>query len=393
MSTQTEALSSVPIFAVSPAVRRQSRLLTGAVARIFAADFAAMCSFYLLLSVVPLYSTERGLGTAGAGLSTGVLMFAAVAGEMATPLLAARIGFRRLLMGGLVLLGVPALGFPAASSLLAVMLLSVVRGLGFAVVVVAVSAMAAAAIPAERRGEGLGALGVVAMLPAVLTLPLGVWMAGVAGYAAVFAIAAAAALLAVIPIATLREAGIGESHQGLGASLRRPAILRPTLVFTATAVASGVVVAFLPSAASREIAAAALLIQAATATLARWFAGRHSDRHGPVGMLLPAAALCALGIGAAALTGSGIAVLGGMAVFGTGFGIAQAASLNTMLARVSAAHYGAVSAIWNAAYDLGWGAGATGIGVVASTAGYPAAFLAAALLVLAVLPLARRGRG
>ena len=62
---------------MTPAPR--PRLLTGPVVRLFAADFAAMVSFYLLLSVVPLYAADRCIGTAGAGLSTGVLMFAAVA--------------------------------------------------------------------------------------------------------------------------------------------------------------------------------------------------------------------------------------------------------------------------------------------------------------------------
>jgi predicted MFS family arabinose efflux permease len=61
-----------------------------------------------------------------------------------------------------------------------------------------------------------------------------------------------------------------------------------------------------------------------------------------------------------------------------------------MLAQMPASQYGAVSAAWNAAYDLGWGAGAIGIGIVAATAGYPAAFAVAAVLVLAALPLNRR---
>jgi hypothetical protein len=67
-----------------------------------------------------------------------------------------------------------------------------------------------------------------------------------------------------------------------------------------------------------------------------------------------------------------------------------------MLRRVPVAHYSAVSAAWNAAYDLGWGAGA--IGAPAPSAwvwpspyvGYPAAFAVTALLVLAALPLACR---
>jgi predicted MFS family arabinose efflux permease len=107
-------------------------------------------------------------------------------------------------------------------------------------------------------------------------------------------------------------------------------------------------------------------------------------------MLAPAVLICTVGMGAAAFTSTPLAVLAGMAAFGAGFGLAQAATLNTMLARVPSSQYGAVSAAWNAAYDLGWGSGAIGIGMVAATAGYPAAFAVAAALVLATLPLARR---
>ena len=394
MSTVTDTLPAslttprTRIAAVTSAPR--PRLLTGPVVRLFVADFAAMVSFYLLLSVVPLYAADRGIGTAGAGLTTGVLMFTAVAAELATPTLAARLGYRRLLIGGLVLLGAPALILPAAASLLALMLVSVIRGIGFAIVVVTVGAIAATAIPTRRRGEGLGVLGVVAMLPAVVALPLGVWLAGLVGYAAVFAIGGGAALLAVLLVLFLPEGRSEAQHSSLSTCLRRPELRRPLVMFAAAAVAGGVVVAFLPSAVTTGVAVPALFVQNLAATAARWLAGRRIDRHGSNGMLVPAVLICAFGMGSAAFTSTPLAVLAGMAAFGAGFGLAQAATLNTLLARVPATHYGAVSAAWNAAYDLGWGAGAIGIGIVAATAGYPAAFAVAAVLVLAALPLDRR---
>jgi len=80
MTTMTEILPAV----TRPVATPRLRLLTGAVSRLLAVDFAAMCSFYLLLSVVPLYCADRGIGTAGAGLSTGLLMIAAVAAELGT---------------------------------------------------------------------------------------------------------------------------------------------------------------------------------------------------------------------------------------------------------------------------------------------------------------------
>ena len=264
-------------------------------------------------------------------------------------------------------------------------------GGGFAIVVVTVGAIAATALPAQRRGEGLGALGVVAMLPAAVALPLGVWLAGAVGYPAVSAIGGGAALLAVLPVLFLPEGrSEDQSHSGLSTCLRRPELRRPLMMFATAAVAGGVVVALLPSAATAAVVVPALFVQNIAATAAHWLAGRRIDRHGPQGMQVPAILICAVGMGTAAFTSTPLAVLAGIAAFGAGFGLAQAATLNTMLARVSASQYGAVSAAWNAAYDLGWGSGAIGIGMVAATAGYPAAFAVGAALLLAARPLHRR---
>lgn len=367
------------------------RLLTATVLRLFAVDFGAMCSFYLLLGVVPLFSADRGIGNAGAGLSIGVLMIAAVAGELAVPGLARRTGYGRLLICGLILLGAPALALPAVTGVAPLLAISVLRGLGFAIVVVAIGAMAALAIPKQRQGEGMGMLGVVAMLPAVLALPLGVWLADHAGYPAVFAAAAASALVTVVLVPRgSDDAEPGHTGDRLLDGLRGPGMKRPILVFTAASIAGGVVVAFLPGAVTADVAVPGLFAQAAVATLVRWLAGRYCDKHDAAGLLLPAILLCAGGMGLASLTHQGFAVLAGMAVFGAGYGLVQSASLNAMLQRASRSQYGAVNAAWNAAYDLGWGVGAITIGLVVTSVGFPIAFLVTALVALAAAPAAFR---
>ena len=42
----------------------------------FLAESCALTSFYLLLSVTPMYAAAAGAGSAGAGLVTGVLLLA-----------------------------------------------------------------------------------------------------------------------------------------------------------------------------------------------------------------------------------------------------------------------------------------------------------------------------
>jgi predicted MFS family arabinose efflux permease len=357
----------------------------------FVAAFGSSTSFYLLLSVVPLYATSVGAGGVGAGAATGTLMFATVAGELATPRLAARFGYRPVYVAGLLLLGAPAVVLAGSRRMAAILAVCAVRGLGFAVSVVVGSALVASLVPRERRGEGLGVYGLVVGVPAVVALPLGVWLAGHAGYPPVFAAAAVAALagLAVAPALPGRQPR-GDRPVGVLAGLRTAALLRPAVTFAAITMAAGVVVTFLPLAVTRgsgSLAAVALLAQAAAATGARWWAGRHGDRHGPAGLLVPAVLAAALGVLALVWTGSAAAVLAGMVLFGAGFGVSQNASLALMFDRVSSAGYGTVSALWNLAFDAGLGLGAAGFGVVAAQTGYPAAFaLTAALAAAALLP-------
>ena len=77
-------------------------------------------------------------------------------------------------------------------------------------------------------------------------------------------------------------------------------------------------------------------------------------------------------------------------LFGTGFGVLQNATLTLMYARVPVAGYGAVSAIWNGAYDLGMGAGAIAVGALVTMTGFSGAFLVVAASMLPALSLARR---
>jgi predicted MFS family arabinose efflux permease len=372
------------------------RVLTRALALVFLASFGALTCFYLLLSVVPLYATSVGAGGVGAGLVTAALMLSTVAAELVTPRLALRYGYRPVFAAGLLLLGAPALALPAAGGLAGILLVSVARGLGFGVLVVLGSALVAALVPAERRGEGLGLYGVVVGVPSIIALPLGVWLAGRVGFTAVFVAAAVASLagLAAVPGIPGRPPDV-ERPLGILAGFRSPLLLRPCIVFAATTTAAGVVVTFLPlavTAAAGTLAAVALLAQAATTTLTRWWAGRYGDRHGSSRLVMPSLLAVATGMLALALTDIPAAVLAGMVVFGAGFGVVQIATLSIMFERVTPAGYGTVSALWNLAFDAGLGLGAAGFGVLASQTGYPAAFATTAGLMLVALVPAWRDR-
>jgi MFS family permease len=314
-----------------------------------------------------------------------------------------RYAYRTLLAAAAVLLGAPTLALLSGGPLAVIVAVSVVRGFGFGLSTVVTGAFTAALLPPERRGEGLGLFGVVASVPEVVALPSGVWLAGHYGFPLVVGLAAAVALvpLAVFPwlpgAAGRRpageRAGAGQP-MGLLAGLRVSGELRLSLIFAASTVAAGVVVTFLPLAVglSANIAVVGLLAQALTTTVSRWWAGRHGDRHGHAGLLVPGLVIASLGMAAMIWLASPAAVIAGMCVFGTGFGIIQNATFALMIDRMPASGLGTASALWNLAYDAGYGAGPVAFGLFAGHTGYPAAFALIGVLMLVALPAARRER-
>jgi MFS family permease len=365
-------------------------------ALVFLATLATIVSFYLLLTVVPLYAAGLGAGDIGAGLATAALMLATVAAELGAPRLIVRFGYRLTFAVGVLLLGVPALALPASTTLMAILAVCFVRGLGFAIIVVVGSALVAILVPHERRGEGLGLLGVVVGIPAVVALPLGVELSGQVGFGPVFVAGAVAALCALVVVPGLPGRAPGtEQHVGILAGLGSPLLARPALVMGATAMAAGAVVTFLPLAvtqASGDLAVWALLVQAAASTVTRWWAGWYGDRHGPSGLLIPGLLAAGLGMLAMFAIDSSTMVILGMLLFGAGFGVCQNASLALMFSRASPSAFGTVSAIWNLAFDAGLGVGAAGFGAIAAQSSYPIAFALTAGLMLAALVPAVRDR-
>ncbi len=392
---------------VTAASRRASRerIVTGPLALVFLAEFCALTSFSLPFSVMPRYATEAGASSAGAGLVTAVLLLGTVAAELAAPALMGRFGHRALLTVGFLLLGVPVLALLPGGALAGIVTVSAVRGFGFGLSTVLTSTLTAKLLPADRRGEGFGLYGVAAMAPEVVALPAGVWLADHYGITPVVVLTAVSAL---IPVAVFRRlpATAGRRQQareladsgrpdGLLAGFRRGGQRRPFLIFASSTVAAGVIASFLPLATgvASNIVVVGLLLQALAATITRWWAGRVGDRRGHARLLFPALVVAAAGMITLIGLSSPAAVIAGMCLFGAGFGVCQNATFTLMIDRMPPAGAGTASALWNLAYDAGYGAGPAAFGLFVGHIGFPAGFALTGALMLAALPGARREYG
>ena len=389
MSTLTQA---------QPGTAVPARLLSVPLAVTFLAEFTSLTSFFLLLSVVPMLAAAAGAGSSGAGLITGSLLLGTVAAEAAAAAAIRRFGYRMVLAAGAVLLGGPALALLAREPQAVMVSVSLVRGLGFGLCGVVTGALTAKLLPPGRRGEGLGLLGVVSGVPAVVALPAGVWLAGRHLAAAAAAMAATAGLLPLAAIRSLpdmREAprtaraarmpGARSGGRMAGAALRLP------LIFAAATIAAGVLDSFLPLAKGipSNLSSAALLVQAITAMLSRWQAGKHGDRFGHARLLIPALAVAAFGMAAMMMLASPVMIFASMVLFGAGFGVIENTAFALLIEQLPEAK---ASALWNLAYDAGYGAGPALFGLICVRTGYPAAFALTGALILAAVPAAMRER-
>ncbi len=376
-----------------PATAAPARLISGPLAATFLAEFTSLTSFFLLLSVMPMLAAAAGASSSAAGLMTGALLLGTVAAEAVAASALRRFGYRMVLAAGAVLLGAPALAMLVAEPQPVMIGVSLVRGLGFGLCGVASGALTASLLPPERRGEGLGLLGIVTGIPTIVALPAGIWLAG---HQLAVAAAALAAAIGLVPLLAIRWLPGGREVRaartpGARGSGRMASALRLPLIFAAATIAAGVLDSFLPlvKGIPSNLSSAALLVQAIAATLSRWQAGKRGDRYGHARLLIPALAVAAIGMAAMMVLGSPVMVFAGMVLFGAGFGVIENATFALLLEQQPEAK---ASALWNLAYDAGYGAGPAIFGLICVWAGYPVAFALTGVLILAAIPAAWRER-
>lgn len=179
-----------------------------------------------LLPVAPLWVVHGGADAAGAGLVNFILLLCTVATQFWTPALVRRIGWGHTFAASMVLLGVPALLNGFTDALGATLALSAIRGVGFGLLTVSISAAAVLLVPPARRGAAVGAYSLAISIPMVALMPIGPWVAETWGFWPVFVVSVLS--LAGIPAcyAVARHLPRGSMHDPTRPSRqpsRRPA--------------------------------------------------------------------------------------------------------------------------------------------------------------------------
>ena len=347
----------------------------------FPITIAALTAFFLPLSVLPAEARADGTPTTVAALTSAAFLAGVVTGELVASAALNRLGPRRAIVVGLTAMAIPTALVTLDMAPAMTAGLSAIRGMGFALVAVATAALVAHGSKRADLGRTLGWYGLAAGVPSVAALPLGVLFAAQNIPEAGMLVAAGAAACG-IPFAFLLPLdSLVAAPRGLRSLLARASATRQAGALALGATASGALIAYAPvviAPSDPVLAAAMLLLTSVAATVARLPAGRLSDRVGPARLIAPALIVATAGVGLCAGTGWVLPTVGAVGV-GLGFGALQNATLHAMSTAAPVPLLGAVSALWNLAYDVGLLAGALIFAAIAAVIPSPAIVPALAL--------------
>jgi MFS family permease len=346
--------------------------------------FFDVAFFSAIAPLLPDYVSELGLSKAQAGVLSASYAAGTLLAALPAGLLAARIGPRRTVIGGLLLLGFSSVAFGFAHQFVLLDAARLIQGGAGALIWSGALTWLISASPPDHRGSVIGTALGTAVAGALLGPALGALAAEVGTEPVFGAVLVVAIFLAIIAAGTPEaEAPEPQDLRVVAETiLSRPILIAtafvavPSLMFGALDVLAPLQIADLGG--SHALIAGGFIAGAALEGMLAPIVGRFSDRAGRrlpfmVGLTICAVAMAALAVGQAI----GVVMAGLMlASLGGGICFTPALTMLSEVAESSRLHQGFAAGLSNMAWAAGQVIGGLAGGGVASIAGNAAPSLA-----------------
>lgn len=352
---------------------------------IWLANFFIFLGFQMTLPTLPLFVKDLGGSDQIVGLIVGVFTFSAlIFRPFAGHALESR-GRQVVYIFGLSLFILSVGAYAFAASIMMLITMRILQGVGWGFSTTASGTIATDLIPSKRRGEGMGYYGLSSNLALALGPALGLSLVGIISFTQLFLIAASMGLIALLLALLIRYKKV-ESLPDKTTTVKfdvfEKSAINPSILLFFVTLTFGGIATFLPIYAlekSVEGISLYFVVYAIFLMASRIVAGKIYDEKGHMYVFPPGATLIFIAMLLLAWLPSTTILLIAAAFYGFGFGSVQPALQAWAINGAAENRKGMANATFFSFFDLGVGVGAMGFGVIANYFGYKLIYLTSAL--------------
>lgn len=345
--------------------------------------FAVFTSFYFLLVTLPIYIQELGGTESEIGLIIGVFTISAV---LLRPYLGREVdrrGRKNILVAGLFVFLFSMLLYNYTTSVVSLLMLRVLHGIGWGAATTAATTLIADIAPIHRRGEAMGIFGMAANVAMAIGPMLSFALLYASSFPTLFAVSAAIALISLLLVLPISETVVVRPRTPL---FSKEAFFPSALMFAVT-LTYGSIVSFLPLFFQKQgittNPGVFFTVLAITLIFIRVLAGKLSDIKGRKFVIVPGMILITMSLWVLSMADSLWIFLAAALLYGLGFGSVHPTLIALLVDKVGERGRGAAMGTFTAAFDLGIGAGSIVLGMVLQFFGFKVMYLLGGLIVLA----------
>lgn len=344
----------------------------------------------MTLSTLPAYAKQSLQATSfQISLVTGLFALSAIAARLFSAKAMEKGGRNLLLYLGLALSLAAVGGYYWAGSMLTLLLLRMLFGIGFGMASTAFPTMASDVIPIRRMGEGMGYFGLSTSLAMSAGPLIGLSLLQGPGFGSLLLCTLAVIALIVpltyrltskLPARHVEPAAVVEDGLSGTGHLRKLAL--PCLLNFLLSVSYGGLLGFLALyglEAGLTHVAYFFLFNAVAVVFIRPISGRVYDRFGPAALLIPGSLFIIAGLFLLSYASSTAALFPAALCYGIGFGSMQPSLQTWMIQAVPPRQRGLANGMYLNSLDLGVAAGSMLLGSIALFTSYAAMYRYSAL--------------
>ncbi|MBM7570420.1 MFS transporter [Aquibacillus albus] len=366
---------------------KQDKIWTRDFALICAANFFIFLGFQMTLPTIPLFVQELGGSDKLIGVITGIFTFSALLLRPYAGHSLESKGRQFVYMLGLAIFVLSVGSFAFIFSIVFLILMRMVQGIGWAFSTTATGTIATDLIPPKRRGEGMGYFGLSGNIALAFGPSLGLALVGYLSFTQLFLICSSLGFVALILSSKIRYKKVEKPENAVATPrfdiFERSAIKPSLLLFFITTTFGGIA-SFLPLyTAEKGIGGIEFyfFVFAMFLMVSRSFAGRLYDKKGHIFVFLPGTTMIfSAMLFLVWLPGSFVLYIAA-ALYGLGFGTVQPALQAWSVSKAPGHRKGMANATFFSFFDLGVGVGAITFGQIAFLFGYKFIYLASAISV------------